>query len=61
LQLVAPTLVELVLIEVLGTLVTGLSLIGRLEGPVPLDGSDRLLDPSAFICEQLAGAVWVHD
>ena len=59
-QIVEPPLVQLVLVEVFGILVSGLDAVGRLEWALAVQGRHCLLDPVAFAVKQLACALRVH-
>ena len=54
-------LVELVLVEVLGTLVTRLLATGSLKRTLALDRGDPLLDPCPFAGQQLTRTLGLHE
>jgi hypothetical protein len=59
-EVLPTTGIELVLVEILGTLVAWLNPLRTLEGTLALKRRALLLDASSFDREQLAGSIGVH-
>ena len=60
LQVLGAAGVELILVEVLGASIARVDDVVALERAVAPERGHRLLDPGAFVGEQLAGACWFH-
>ncbi len=59
-QVFSAARIELVLVEVLGTLVAWLLSIGGLQRSIAVNGSDCPFDTCPFNCEQFSSAIRVH-